>query len=306
MKYAELITPLCTPPSECSYRELIRHVYADGIGANIVFPMGTTGRFYNCDAQDVKRHNRLAIDAANKCPGLQVAAGITGRNLHETSKNLAQSVDMAVAAARDGADYVVLMPVYLNRKRNGRCTRRGTTAIVDEVVDALSDGTTLILYNNPHMTDGKNLQPAKVEQYCKHPAVAALKDSSGDSRLAREYADACHAHGKSFYVGDEVLGLQLGTCVHDGIVAGSSNVLPQAWRRAVCRGEQDEFGAYVAGRLIEIQRTYADMDFPAAFLYMLSRMNVVSAACDVPDEARETLDTLVMSDEFQKVCPQTL
>ncbi len=294
---AKLICPVITPTSEHEYRRLIQHVVADGRGCDVVFALGTTGEFYALDNGVGKNYSSIAIDEVRELNRknrrrVEVAVGVTSHSWRE-------SINFAKFAERCGADSLVVMPVYIEE------TRRfgdGLKRFLHET------NKPVILYNHPGMTCGKNIRSATWKEFAQHPGIVALKDSSGNLKRLGDYQKAA-GNNAEVYVGDEIFGLRcLANGMHlDGIVAGSANIFPIAWKIAVdCNFGEDIHAARFAEKLEEFQKIYA-INPIGAFHYILQKQGVISSnetidkRNKVSDKLADDLDNLMQQQDFKSI-----
>jgi dihydrodipicolinate synthase/N-acetylneuraminate lyase len=279
----DVIYPVITPPDLSDFKKVISYIVAAGEGANIVFILGTNGEFYAISHDNKKRYIDVAIEEILKQKAivsqnqnsrivvpdrpLELAVGITGNNMEET-------LDLAQYAVNRGADYIVLMPIYLLRNSRGRFTRRGVTDVVNTILEEAIGNRLipeLVLYNFPAMTDGKSIRTAAWKKLAKDPRVAALKDSSGESARAQNYMRAAKENAL-FYIGNAKLGLEM---VSDGVVAGDGNLLPVQWASAITREDTERMPlSNIVAKLIQYQHIYRENPI-ASFKYILYKLGVI-------------------------------
>lgn len=327
----DLVSPVVSTRDEADFRNLIRHNFANGYGANTIFILGTTGEAYALPFADKTALIDIAVDEVAKHKGTQmrnpISSGYVNRTLElavgVTGKDIGESVELAKYARNQGADYTVFMPISINRNKNGNFTRRGVTDLVYKILGE-SVGTDLIVYNNPGLTGGKSIRTATWKKLAEHPRVKAIKTSANDqdgtviypSERVERYQRGAHGNAKVL-VGDEVLGLDMmmqHSVVLDGIVAGSANVLPVAWSAAVRKSNLDLEEHYSgehkrridAYKLKAFQREYAENPI-GAFKYMLKELGVISSdgmfdpRLAPSDDLKRTLDALMQSEDFQEM-----
>ncbi|MBW2978310.1 dihydrodipicolinate synthase family protein [Candidatus Woesearchaeota archaeon] len=274
-----LTCPTISTEGESDFRNVIKHAYARGKGADIIFILGTTGGFYILPNSDKKGLVDIAVDEVRKLiqgngKPLELAIGVTGNNLDET-------VELAQYAEEKGADYAVLMPLYFSPK---------ATDTVMTVVDETKT-IKLILYNHPGKSEGRNIGLDEWQSLSLHERIPKLKDSSGDSDRARSYGTA----NGELHIGDEILGLSVPS---NGIVAGSSNILPIAWARAA-RDKKSHVSMLLRG----FQKVYASNPI-GAFHYVLHKMHVISSdkpldsSLGITIKLRREVDKLMKDDNF--------
>lgn len=311
---ADLICPVVSTEQEDDFRNVIEHAIAQGKGANIIFALGLTGEFYVLTQQDKKDLANIAVDEVKKQIKLikedpnfdprgtslpKIAIGITGDNMDETTELAGYAEDL-------GADYGVLLPIYITRKKSNNFSRRGVTENVKEVLKN-TNTLEIMLYNNPHITSNKNICTAtwkklsNKKRFNKQSRIYALKDSSGKPKRLFNYRRAAAGNAK-VYAGDEKIGL---TSPGDGVVAGSSNVLPVAWSIGVttATGISIPKGS-LTHTIYELSKKYSANPI-GAFKYMLSQLGVISSHKTFDNNLRlnqtqtTIIDDLLRSQDFQ-------
>ena len=265
----DLICPVVSPLCAADFRAVIGNAVSRGRGANSIFILGTTGEFDLFTVDEKKGFIDVAVDeiakqrASLEVPEMKLTLGVGIMAESERA-----SIELARYAERQGADYLVVMPVYMTR-RFGRCTRRGSTGAARRVLEA-TDKIDVVLYTYAAKTNGKDLLPRTLEKLSVEERIKALKVSTQDRVLVERYKAASKGRIK-IYVGNEIMGLRT---PYDGIVSGSTNVLAAAWGRATRRGEEDIQGGRVADRLTDFQKFYSGNPV-GAFHYMLEKLGVV-------------------------------
>jgi len=309
----DLVCPVESVEDEADFRNIIRYSIANGSGANIVFALGTTGEFYAIPFNDKRSFIDIAVDeiAQNKDvvmvdtlsgiptgKSLELAIGVTGENLDET-------VELAQYAEEKEADYIVLLPGYITRKDDGSFTRRGITDNVQTVLDE-TNNVRVMIYNNPEITGDKNVRTETWKKLAKDPRIVAMKDSSGEDKRLSDYQNG--AHGNALvYTGREVLGLDV---LSDGVVAGSSGVLPAAWSVAVS-GNYESLSLKSTRHILKLKLKRFKHSYAAnpigAFKHMLKELGVISDSTmfdpnlEVSEEQERSLDALLADSDFQNI-----
>lgn len=313
----DLICPIISPDNESDLRKVIRHVFHEGYGANVIFTLGTTGEFYvhtledkmriiDIVAEEVSRlkekniTNPISLTHLDK--SLELAVGVTGENLTDT-------IELANYARDKGADYAVLMPVYYTRTKRGKFTRIGVSRNVEEVIKNTPERNnrdiSFILYDHPGITNGLSIRTATWKKLARNSRIVAIKTSSTDYSRVEDYKQAAHGNAR-VYVGDEILGLEV---ISDGIVAGSSNVLPAAWSGAARRSsdpESERTKKIIAYKLQRFQKEYSKNGI-GAFFYMLNKLGIISSAkvtdpsLNPSDGLKRKLDQLMRDKDFENL-----
>jgi 4-hydroxy-tetrahydrodipicolinate synthase len=297
----DLICPIVSTTREGEDRKVIDYVVSGGRGANIIFILGQTGEFSSIDyplklekiesARKEICRQRCAHSLARR--DLKLAVGITGKDMDETIK-------LAQYAEGFGADYLVFMPMMPTHDLKGRLTQKPSENI-DTLLGHSRFNIPIILYNNPELTLRKNMGVDIFERFAKNSRIAAIKDSSGDLERLKSYRGAAQGNAK-VYAGNEILGLK---SPGDGIVAGSANILPAAWGRAVRTDwGEDVLAGKVQAELAEFQKEYSKNPI-GAFQYILEKMGVIGFTSpydpnNVPSPSlTKRLDKLIEQDSFQ-------
>lgn len=295
-----LTNPVITPENPGDYRRAIRYSAAKGWGPNIIFALGTTGEEYLLSMNRKKFFINVAVDEVGKLKtefkhntgrDLELAVGITGKSMDDT-------LELTEYAKNEGADYLVLKPVQITKKGAAGFSRRiGNN--VEKVLTKAGD-VKVILYNIPQMTDGKNIRTSTWKKLSRDSRIVAIKDSSGESKRIENYLKAADGNAE-VYVGDEILGLKIPS---DGVVAGSTNILPVAWNRAVFGDSSEDYvAAGTAEKLTEFQKVYAENPI-GALKYMLHKLGVISCATTIDKRLTvnaglaERLDRLLLNKDF--------
>jgi dihydrodipicolinate synthase/N-acetylneuraminate lyase len=155
-----------------------------------IFVLGETGefRFLN-NAQRTEFAKVLAPLATSK--GLKVFLNATAENYSLTKQNIAQFDQI------DGVDAVVACPMWNDNE----------ALFADLSSGVITLEKPLVIYNNPHITGGKNVGREHLQ--LARGFIHALKDSSGDPILVREFQKAANDFNFQFYLGSEALTAQL-------------------------------------------------------------------------------------------------
>ncbi|SEK87639.1 4-hydroxy-tetrahydrodipicolinate synthase [Streptacidiphilus jiangxiensis] len=148
------------------------------------------------------------------------------------TSDTAQSVALARAAERAGADgLLVVTPYYSRPQQEG--VRRHLSAVADAV------SLPVMLYDIPHRT-GTRLSGETLRSLAEHPRIVAVKDVSYDlAGAARTIADT----GLHYYCGADELNLPLLAIGAVGVVSTVANVAPRqtlAVLDAYARGDNAE------------------------------------------------------------------
>jgi 5-dehydro-4-deoxyglucarate dehydratase len=140
-----------------------------------VFSACGTGEFHALSAAEAASVTRTAVQTVGG--RVPVVAGVGGP--------LGHAIEIAKAAADDGADALLVLPPYLVTG-----SASGTADYVEAILQA-SD-LDVILY---HRAAGA-LTTASLERLLKHPRVVGFKDGVGDIGLAQELVLTAKASGR--------------------------------------------------------------------------------------------------------------
>jgi 4-hydroxy-tetrahydrodipicolinate synthase len=208
-----LVTPLLdnnTLDTESLHR-LIEHTIAGGVHG--IFILGTTGEFASLSYKLRKELIEKTCQLVNS--RIPVLVGITDSAFTE-------SVNLALFAAENGADAVVLAPPYY------------FAASQSELLQYLEQLTfqmplPLFLYNIPTHTKVM-FAPETVKNIAKIPKIAGIKDSSSNLAYLKQVQFALkERHDFTFLVGpEEFLAEFVLTGGHGGI-CGGANMFPKLY-----------------------------------------------------------------------------
>ncbi len=205
-----------------SFRRLVRHV---ATGADVLVVLGSTGEA--ATLLEAER-DRLVVACLEEAGPSKVVVG-TG---HNATRQAAAWTHRAQELGAAGA--LVVTPYY------NKPTPQGLVAHFAALAEA-APGLPLVAYNVPGRT-GQNLGPETLARLWENPAVAALKESSGNMAQIVEIARTL-PEGKQLLAGDDNLALPsiaAGAC---GLVSVLGNLLPReakAWVEASRRGDLGE------------------------------------------------------------------
>ncbi len=138
-----------------------------------------------------------------------------------TSSSYKESLQMAIYACKQGADYVVLAPpFYYNMNQAELIT------YINMMADRIP--VPLILYNVPQYTKTV-IEPESFEKLSKHKNIVGIKDSSGNMINLHKLLAFKTDHNFSILIGSEMLlgeGVLLGC---DGGINGGANIFPELY-----------------------------------------------------------------------------
>lgn len=206
-----------------AFRRLVRHVAR---AADFLVVLGSTG-----EAATLEEAERDALLAAclDEAGGRPVVAG-TGHNATRTAARWTRrAADLGVQGA------LVVTPYY------NKPTPEGLVIHYRACAEA---GLPLVVYNVPGRT-GLNLTPAALARLWEIPAVAAVKESSGNLAQIGEIARTLPP-GKVLLAGDDALALPALALGAEGLVSVAGNLLPGLMKRLVDRARAGRRGEALA------------------------------------------------------------
>ncbi len=206
-----------------AFRRLVRHVAR---AADFLVVLGSTG-----EAATLEEAERDALISAclNEAGGRPVVAG-TGHNATRTAARWTRrAADLGVQGA------LVVTPYY------NKPTPEGLVIHYRACAEA---GLPLVAYNVPGRT-GLNLTPAALARLWEIPAVAAVKESSGNLAQIGEIARTLPP-GKVLLAGDDALALPTLALGAEGLVSVAGNLLPGLMKRLVDLGRAGRRGEALA------------------------------------------------------------
>ncbi|MCS6915380.1 MAG: 4-hydroxy-tetrahydrodipicolinate synthase [Myxococcales bacterium] len=137
-------------------------------GIDGLVPCGTTGEAATLSAAEQERVIRLVVEAA--AGRVPVVAGVG-------SNSTAHALELARAAARAGAQALLVVTPYYNKP-----TQEGLLLHYRELARV---GVPLVLYNVPGRT-GCDLLPETVARLCELPEVIAIKEATGSVQRTQQ------------------------------------------------------------------------------------------------------------------------
>lgn len=199
-------------------------------------PCGTTGEsptLSHAEHRDVIAKTVEWGKAAN--PDSVIIAG-TGSN------STAEAVELTKAAARDGADFALVVNPYYNKPgQKGLLAHFRAIADVSEIP--------LVLYNIPGRT-GVSLSIETIVELSKHPNIAGIKEATGDLGFITQVA-ASTSDDFILLSGDDNLLLPILSVGGKGIISVTSNVYPGPMAEVVRK--------WVAGNIDEAREIFFDI-----------------------------------------------
>jgi 4-hydroxy-tetrahydrodipicolinate synthase len=214
--------------------ELIDFQLENGTDAIVI--CGTTGETSTMTQQEHVACITHAIQYVNH--RVPVIAG-TGSN------NTMHAAEVSVAAAKAGADGLLLVTPYYNK-----CTQRGAIAHFTYIVDQAK--LPAIVYNVPSRT-GFSMTPATYVELSRHPLMNGVKEACGNlAQVARTIA-AC---GDDFHVwsGNDDQIAPMTALGGKGIISVMANVIPKetAALAHACLNGDYKTGGEMQRRLMEL------------------------------------------------------
>jgi 4-hydroxy-tetrahydrodipicolinate synthase len=212
--FTAIVTPFHNGElDEESLRSFIEFQVEKGVSGLV--PCGTTGESPTLSHAEYLRTIKITVDTVRKRVPV-----IAGAGTNATTKAVALSQEVK----KLGADATLQVAPYYNKP-----TQEG----IYQHFKALADvGLPIMVYNVPGRT-GVNITPQTMARLSKLPAIAALKDASGD--LSQAFA-TIHMCGNDIAVlsGDDALTLPMHCLGGKGVVSVISNLLP-ATMAELCR-----------------------------------------------------------------------
>lgn len=228
-KLKGVIIPLITPYAQGSLdTESLKNLAGKAIDAGVdgLLILGATGEFQRLSSEEKK----LVIDtimSLNKRK-TKVIAGVTCDSLENT-------VELARYAEDKGVDALLLMPLYQKEMSAIDYLQFFLAGIIKPNYDI----TPVILYNNPEISEGKNIPFRTVDQLRNWPGVIGIKDSSSQIGY---FIKLLNFKSESFSIllGSERL---LRDCPYlniDGFVSGTGNLEPELVMRLFAKRKKDD------------------------------------------------------------------
>jgi len=179
-------------------------------GTSALVPCGTTGESATLTYEEHEEVIRFVVQAVRK--KIPVIAGAGSNSTQET-------IDLSLAAKKDGADAVLLVVPYYNKP-----TQKGLYEHFHKVAEMVD--IPIILYNIPGRT-GVNMLPetvAKLARDCKN--IIGIKEAAGSLDQVSELIEVCP---KDFTLlsGDDSLTLPKLSVGGKGVISVIANIVPQ-------------------------------------------------------------------------------
>jgi 4-hydroxy-tetrahydrodipicolinate synthase len=286
-KLGPLMTAMLTPFDErdrvdlAEAARLARFLIEQGNHGLVV--SGTTG-----ESPALGEDEALALFEATKKAAGDEAAIVAGTGTNNTR----DSVDLTKKAAALGVDGILAVVPYYNKP-----TQDGMLAHFG----AIAEATTLpiIVYNIPHRT-GANMLPATLLELARrHPNVAGVKESSGDSAqftaILRERPE-----GFGFWSGDDHLFLPSLAVGGDGLISVAAHLCARELREllAAHRGGDVSRAARVHQSLAPLFSALFSVTSPIPVKWAMNELGFALGPCRpplgaLPDDAAARLRPLL-------------
>jgi 4-hydroxy-tetrahydrodipicolinate synthase len=222
--FTALVTPFKGADAEIDWEAYERHLERQIQSKIGLVPCGTTGESPTLsDSEQSELIRRTVQYARGRSP---VLAGVGSNSTHK-------AVELARAAAKAGADALMLVMPYYNKP-----SQVGLREHIERV--ARESDKPLVLYNVPHRT-GVNLEIDSVAILAERiPHLVAIKDASGHvlycQKLVSKLGDRV-----SVLCGDDGLVVPMMSVGAKGLISVTSNVVPEAIARLVAHAQAGRF-----------------------------------------------------------------
>ncbi len=217
MHWKGLMTALVTPLREDRFDEeafdrLVERQLEAGVSGLV--PCGTTGEAATLTTSEWEAVVGRCVDRARGRAA--VVAGVGSNSTRATVAN-------ARRAERLGVQGVLVVTPYYNKP-----TQEGLYRHFREVAEAVS--VDVCLYNVPGRT-GVSLHPDTVARLAEIPNIAAIKEASGDMKVATEIR--LRTDAIALYSGDDFTALPFVAQGGAGVISVVSNLVPDLMRELV-------------------------------------------------------------------------
>lgn len=220
--FVALVTPFKNDrPDLAALDRLVDFHAAEGTEG--IVPCGTTGE---AATLSVDEYRQVVARVARRARGrLPVLAGAG-------SNDTARAIALGKAAAKAGADGILVVTPYYNKPPQEGLERHFT-----RVADAV--GLPLVLYNVPSRT-GVSLAPETVARLAGHKRIVGIKEASGSLDVASDILSLCRLPLLS---GTDSINLPLMAVGAVGAISVVANVAPRLMRRLIQSARAGEWDA---------------------------------------------------------------
>jgi len=220
-----LVTPFTRSGAldEAALRRLVRRQLDAGI--HFLVPCGTTGESPTLDRHERRRVVEIVVEeAAGRVPVLAGAGGYDTREVIEAAREMAGA----------GADGLLSVTPYYNKPTPDGLERHYAAI-------AAATPLPIIVYNVPGRT-GCNVDPATLRRLAAIPAVAGIKEASGN---ISQICEVCATTPPGFLVlsGDDAVTLPAMAVGARGVISVASNQVPAELAAMVEAAERNDFAA---------------------------------------------------------------
>ncbi len=211
IRFTGAMTALITPfdaDGKIDYDAFGRNIEEQvAAGIDAIVPCGTTGESATMSHDEHEEVVSFAVKTV--AGGTKVLAGAG-------SNNTAEAVRLTKAAAKSGADGVLLVSPYYNKP-----TQDGLFAHHKTIGEA-SGGVPQVLYNVPGRT-GKEIEVGTVARLAELPFVVGLKEAGGSVDRVSSVLAACDI---TLVSGDDSLNVPMISVGSRGIISVIANLIP--------------------------------------------------------------------------------
>ncbi|MFC1748985.1 dihydrodipicolinate synthase family protein [Pseudomonadota bacterium] len=205
-------TPVATPIKDGEIDieglgNLTEHLVTNG--CDTLFGVSTTSEALLMNPG--QKETSLEVISRQNKDRVKLIAGVPAHTLKESKA-------LITSASKNKAEAIVIAPLY------GEET---TPDSVSELIEI--SPLPVILYNNPGITNGENVDIATIIRLSAHPKVIGIKDSSGDEKYFQQLLQLQSQHF-AVLQGRETPSLRSLKAGASGLVSGSANVYPKQFK----------------------------------------------------------------------------
>ncbi len=235
-------------------------------GTDGVVVGGTTGESPTISSEELAA---LVGHARQRLAGrIPVVAGSGGNAT-------AKSVALARAAAKAGADALLVVTPYYNRP-----TQEGLYRHFSAIADAVD--VPIVLYNVPART-GCDLLPETVARLASHPRIVGIKEATGDVARGSALMRMCPP---DFLLlsGDDPTAVALMRVGARGVISVTANVAPRAMHHVLAAALAGSFdvAASLDARIAPLHRALFVEPNPIPVKWALRRMGLIAGGIRLP------------------------